>query len=159
VTPSAWAARRDTGLVTAAGVAAVVMVMAVAGTNGRLDAAGIATLLTVSALAVLALAFAVRRWGRATIAELQRGYTTAPFTMGRFWMGAASDGPLTNGWVGWDFSATWVLRVDGRVVSSPTGDTDPPGLYPSPRRDGALELWTGCQWSGYVPPPASLPER
>jgi hypothetical protein len=49
----------------------------------------------------------VRRWGRSQVAELQRGYTTTTFTMGRFWYASTPDGPVTNGWVQWDWEATW----------------------------------------------------
>jgi hypothetical protein len=58
----------------------------------------------------------VRRWGRSQVAELQRGYTTTTFTMGRFWYASTPDGPVTNGWVQWDWEATWVLRPDGQVA-------------------------------------------
>lgn len=118
--------------------------------NGRLPWAAVAVLLAVSAAGALALVAACRRWGDAQIAELQRGYTTTTFTMGRFWVGGASGDPITHGWVQWSWDATWVLRPDGEVLSTPSGDADPPGLYPSPRRADALELWTGYQWSGYI---------
>jgi hypothetical protein len=43
----------------------------------------------------------------------------------------------------------WVLDGStGAVVSPPVADADPPGLYPSPNRPGAMELWTGVVWSG-----------
>lgn len=98
----------------------------------------------------MALTVAVRRWGRAQVAELQRGYTTTTFTMGRFWFGGAPEGIVSHGWVQWDWDATWVLRPGGEVVSPPSGEGDPPGLYPSPRVQGVMELWTGHQWSGYL---------
>jgi hypothetical protein len=103
------------------------------------------------ALTIGAAAAAVRRWGRSQLAELRRGYTTATFRLGRFWFASAPDGPVTNGWVQWDWTANWVLRPDGQVLSAPTGSGDAPGLYPSPRRDGAMELWTGHHWSGHLP--------
>jgi biotin operon repressor len=151
VRPTARSARRDVAVVGVAAVAAIVTVLLVAGQDGRLSWPAVASLLGVSAVAVAALAVAVRRWGRSLLAELQQGYTTCTFKLGRFWVGAAPDGPVSNGWVQWDWDATWVLRPDGGVESAPSDGGDPPGLYPSPRREGVLELWTGHQWTGYMP--------
>lgn len=151
VRPTARSALRDVGVTIGVAVAADVGAMFSTVTDGRLSWTAVAVVLGVGVVGVLAVLAAVRRWGRAQLAELQLGYTTTTFTLGRFWFGSAPDGPVTNGWVQWDWDATWVLRPDGRVRSAPTGDGDPPGLYPSPRRDGAMELWTGHQWSGYLP--------
>jgi hypothetical protein len=77
--------------------------------------------------------------------------------MGKFWIGSP-DGPITHGWIQWDWNATWVLDPDGAVRSHPRPDADPPGLYPSPHAPGQLELWTGHQWSGYIPTPRPTPD-
>jgi hypothetical protein len=68
--------------------------------------------------------------GRIQLAELQSGYTTCTFTMGRFWFAAAPEAPVSHGWVEWDWDATWVLRPEGEVVSPPSGEGDPPGAVP-----------------------------
>ena len=151
VRPTARSALRDVAVVAGLGVAATVTLMVVAAEDGRLSWSAVAALLGVGAVAMCALGAAVRRWGRSQLAELQQGYTTCTFTMGRFWVGASPDGVWSNGYVKWDWDATWVLRSDGEVVSAPSSDGDPPGLYPSPRREGVAELWTGHQWSGYLP--------
>ena len=81
------------------------------------------------------------------------GYTTVTFESGRWWV-SRLDRPMKHrGHTGWDWSGAWVLRADGRVVSAPRPDVDPPGLYPSPRRAGELELWTGHQWTAHFPEP------
>lgn len=151
VRPTAQRALRDVALVGAVFSAGVLLVFFIGGASGRLPASALLALLIVSALGFTGLWFTIRRWGRTQIAELQLGYTTTTFTLGRFWIGSAPDGPVTNGWVEWNWDSTWWLRPDGEVVEPPSGDVEPPGLYPSPRREGALELWTGCQWSGYLP--------
>jgi hypothetical protein len=151
VRPTARSALRGVAVVAGLVVAAILTVLFTGGSGGRLAWPVVALLLGVSCGGVVALAVAVRRWGRAQVAELQRGYTTTTFDMGRFWFGGAPDGVVSHGWVQWDWDATWVLRPDGEVVSPPSGEGDPPGLYPSPRRGGAFELWTGHQWSGYLP--------
>jgi hypothetical protein len=151
VRPTARSALRDVAVVAGLGVAATVTLMVVAAEDGRLSWLAVAALLGVGTGASCALGAAVRRWGRSQVAELQQGYTTCTFTMGRFWIGASPDGVWTNGYVKWDWDASWVLRPDGEVVSAPSSDGDPPGLYPSPRREGVAELWTGHQWSGYFP--------
>jgi hypothetical protein len=152
VGPTARQALRDVARSGIGLVVALAAVLLIGGSDGRLSLPVVGILLGVAAVGTVVVLAAVRRWGRAQLAELQRGYTTTSFKLGRFWAGtAAPDGPVTLGWVEWKWDATWVLRPDGSVVSPPTGDTDPPGLYPSPRRPGALELWTGCQWSGHLP--------
>jgi hypothetical protein len=151
VRPTAVAALRDVALTVGAAAAAVVAAVLLGASDGRLPWAVVAVVLGVGATGVAAVCGAVRRWRRSQLAELQRGYTTATFRLGRFWFASAPDGPVTNGWVQWDWAATWVLRPDGQVRSAPTGAGDAPGLYPSPRHDGAMELWTGHQWSGYLP--------
>lgn len=153
VRPAAHQALRDVVVVVALTVAGVAAVLLLGSSDGRLSWAVVALLLAVATAGVLLLAAAVRRWGRAQLAELRCGYTTTTFRMGRFWVGTAPDGPVTNGWVQWDWGAVWVLRPDGTVVSAPSHDGDPPGLYPSPGHRGAFELWTGHQWTGHLRQP------
>ena len=100
----------------------------------------------------------VLRWwrqiGDRNAEELQHGYTTFVMQFGGFqrgerrrWKGAHSRAP-------WDYSGVWVLDGDGRVVSAPRQDRDPPGFYPSPSRPEAWELWSGVVWTGeYRPAP------
>lgn len=47
----------------------------------------------------------------------------------------------------WDLRGLWRLADDGSVVREPDRTVLPPGLYPSPNRQGELELWTGCAWA------------
>lgn len=150
VHPTARKAFLRVSVITGVLVIALVAVLLGSAGDGRLDAGELAALLGVAVVGTVALVVGVRGWRRVQLAELQRGYTTWTFALGRFWLGSTPNGPVTNGWVGWRWDATWVLGSDGRVVSSPSGDGDPPGLYPSPREDGALELWTGSQWTGYL---------
>jgi hypothetical protein len=151
VRPTARRAQLDVAMIVGTVVATILLVLFGGGSDGRLSWPVVGVLLLVTAAGSALTMGAVRRWGKAQIAELQRGYTTTTFTMGRFWISPAPDAPWTLGWVQWDWHATWVLRPNGKVVSSPSSDADPPGLYPSPRRENALELWTGHQWSGYLP--------
>ncbi|PPK90833.1 hypothetical protein CLV92_1228 [Kineococcus xinjiangensis] len=95
------------------------------------------------------------RWGvavgRRNIEELQHGYTTHVQVFGQFHIGGGSHVRDTDAGPPWDYSGTWVLLRDGRVKSAPQPGYDPPGLYPSPARPGAYELWTGASWTGYYP--------
>ncbi|RHW28217.1 hypothetical protein D0Z08_04330 [Nocardioides immobilis] len=152
VVPTARTALRQAFVVVGAAAVAIAVTMVVGGRGGGLGGPQLFALLAVSVLGITAVAVAVRRFGRVQLDELQHGYTTTSYKLGRWWMRVAPDGPVTVGWVEWDWSGTWVLRPDGVVVSAPRPDRDAPGLYPSPRRPGSLELWTGHQWSGYVPP-------
>jgi anti-sigma-K factor RskA len=138
-------------------VVAVVVVVVIGASDGRLSWPIVGAMLLVAAAGAVAVAITVRRWRRAQLAELQRGYTTTTFELGRFWFAASPDGPLTLGLIQWDWRGTWVLRPDGEVVSTPSDAFDPPGLYPSPNRKDSLELWTGHQWSGYFPSSAPHP--
>lgn len=142
-----------------AGISAVaVVVVTLSGASGgRLPWTAVAAVLVVGSAGAAAIVVMTRRWGRAQLAELQRGYTTATFALSRFWFAPAPDAPMTLGKIQWDWRGTWVLRPDGTVVSAPAGDADPPGLYPSPNRPGAVELWTGHQWTGYFPKVAGRP--
>jgi hypothetical protein len=96
------------------------------------------------------IARAARRFGRAQLAELMHGYTTTTYAQGTWWLGGSPRGSWKGGRTFWDFRGTWVLRSNGEVVSPPTVNQEPPGLYPSPRNEGARELWTGCEWTNYL---------
>lgn len=139
-------------IVGAVVVISIIITMFAASEEGRLPLSGIIALLTVSGVGIAILWFTVKQWGKTLIAELQQGYTTNTFKLARFWTAPSPDGVITNGWIQWDWDATWVLRNDGTVISSPTSLADPPGLYPSPHREGEFELWTGYQWTNYFPP-------
>lgn len=132
-------------------VAAWLATLFLAGDDDSLDPAGIGWVVAVAALGVLVTGWAVRRVGATLIAELQAGYTTVTFESGRWWV-SRLDRPMKHrGHTGWDWSGTWVLKADGRVVAAPRQGVEPPGLYPSPRRPGELELWTGFQWTAHCP--------
>ncbi len=151
VSPTARRALRDRWLTAGAAAVAVAVAMVTGADGGRLSLGAVATMLAVAAVGVVAMIATARRWGRAQLAELQLGYTTTRFVHGRWWFAPAPDAPITLGKIQWDWSGTWVLAEDGTVVSAPSPDADPPGLYPSPNRPGAVELWTGHQWSGHFP--------
>lgn len=151
VRPTARRALLHVAITAGIVAAADLVVLLGASSNGRLSWPAVGVLISLSAVGAAVTLGTIRRWGKAQIAELQRGYTTTTFAMGRFWIRPAPDAPITLGWVQWDWHATWVLRPNGSVVSAPSSDADPPGLYPSPHREDALELWTGHQWSGYQP--------
>lgn len=151
VIPTARRALRDRWLTVGGAALAVAVAMIAGADNGRLSLGAVVTMLVVAAAGVIAMIVTTRRWGRAQLAELQLGYTTTRFVLGRWWFAPAPDAPLTLGKIQWDWSGTWVLDPDGTVISAPSPDVDPPGLYPSPNRPGAVELWTGHQWSGYFP--------
>ncbi|WP_104434533.1 hypothetical protein [Kineococcus xinjiangensis] len=112
---------------------------------------------TLGFIPVMALGFVpfilTGRWwkavGRRKIEELQHGYTTLTITFGQFHNGGGSHVRDTDAGPPWDYSGTWVLHRDGRVKSAPQPGYDPPGLYPSPVRRGAYELWTGASWTGH----------
>jgi hypothetical protein len=157
VHPTAHLAFRDVVIGCVAVVVAVVTVAVAGGTDEQLTWGALGLMLSITTVGILALAILIRRWGRAQLAELQRGYTTHTFTMGKFWIGSP-EGPITQGWVQWDWSATWVLTPTGLVQSPPHPDGDPPGLYPSPHTQGQLELWSGYQWSGYLLAPETAPD-
>lgn len=105
-------------------------------------------ILALSALLVVALHLLWQRVGRAVLDELAHGYTTLTFTYVSF------RPPRDRGWyetdwrVPWDYTGVWVLRPDGRVLSAPRSDVEPPGFFPSPNRVGEFELWSGVGWTG-----------
>lgn len=156
VAPSARTALRDLWVAVTVVVAVLVLVMVLGGSDGRLGLAAVLGLLVAAAVGAVVLWSMVRRWGRAVLAETRRGYATATFDLGRFWLRPAPGAPWTVGWVGWDFSGVWVIGTDGSVRPPSRRDVLAPGFYPSPRGDGLWELWTGSQWSTWV---RTQPER
>lgn len=134
--------------VTVTGAVAVVLV---GQSDGRLSWPVVGLMLLVAGIGIAVAVVLTRRWGQALMAELQHGYTTMTFKMGGFWLTPPPEGPWTLNWAEWDWRGTWVLTPDGEEVSEPSEEFDPPGLYPSPRHEGALELWTGHQWTNYLP--------
>jgi hypothetical protein len=157
IAPTAQRTLRDVVTTAVIAVLAIVIVIAVGASAGRLSWAVVGAMLMVTAAGAAAVGIMLRRWGRIQMAELQHGYTTTTFKLGAFWFAAAPDAPMTLGLIQWDWRGTWVLRPDGEVVSTPSDAFDPPGLYPSPNCSDALELWTGHQWSGYFPKDAQWP--
>ena len=90
------------------------------------------------------------------VEELAHGYTTLKLEFGGFWVGEGRRWPQFGHRPPWDYSALWLLDGStGAVISEPVADADPPGLYPSPNRPEALELWTGVVWSGNYRPLAA----
>lgn len=84
--------------------------------------------------------FLFGRVGDRLVEELRLGYATLLIDSGMFWI-------RMSGWISWSFDGVW--RFTGRGVRPPApGVTDPPGLYPSPHRQGRWEIWTGHVWTG-----------
>jgi hypothetical protein len=82
------------------------------------------------------------------LAEFSRGYTTVAPSSGAFWFPARRRLPGQGNRLPWDYSGLWVFDGSGRTVRSrPVPGVEPPGYYPSPTRDGLLELWTGAVWA------------
>ncbi|WP_344192514.1 hypothetical protein [Pedococcus aerophilus] len=77
VRPTAQSALRATALVSAGAVVAVVTALLGSARDGRLPWGGVALVLVVAAVGAATVSVCVRRWGRAQVAELQAGYTTA----------------------------------------------------------------------------------
>jgi hypothetical protein len=91
----------------------------------------------------------VRRVGRRNQAELAHCYTTIRLTMGGFSTNLGRMKSPQQRRADWNYAGVWVLDGGtGRVVSAPDPSVDPPGFFPSPHRQGALEFWTGAQWTG-----------
>jgi hypothetical protein len=150
VLPTSARALRDAGVAFVLASGVVVVVMLVAGSGGYLGGLGVAALLGSAALGFWAVATALKRWGRTLLAELALGYTTTPpGVSASWWLGRSAYG--RNG-PQWEWRGLWLLRPDGTVRSAPSRQGVPPGVYPSPSRPGAMELWTGRQWTGYFPP-------
>ena len=110
-----------------------------------------ALLLTlIGCIIVAATLMAWARLGRTCIREFSHGYTTFEITFGTYWLGTGRYRPGNANRPPWDFSALWLLESSsGTVLRSPTKQSDPPGMYPSPHRDGVLELWSGLVWMDY----------
>jgi hypothetical protein len=106
-------------------------------------ALGVAAVVTLGGSWIL-----LGRAGTRAVAEMQHGYVTLTLANGTFWMQSLR--PFTNPRrpVGWNYSGTWVLADDGTVIASPQSDIIAPGFYPSARRAGQFELWTGYMWTG-----------
>jgi hypothetical protein len=106
----------------------------------------------LSATAVLVVLAALWRWvGAAALAELHRGYTTTTLVFGGYGLSVPRRYRSFGDRPPWDYSGVW--RV-GPVASAEAPDPaqDPPGFYPSPTRDGELELWSGRVWLGVFRP-------
>lgn len=89
------------------------------------------------------------RVGDRKLEEIAHGYTTLKLDFGGFWLGEGRRWPHFGHRPPWDYSGLWVLDgTHGAVLSKPDRGVEPPGLYPSPNRPGAMELWTGVVWSG-----------
>jgi hypothetical protein len=105
------------------------------------------------AAGLIGLAMIMRNLGRVgerKLEEIAAGYTTIKLEFGDFWIGEGRRWSRFGRRPPWDYSGLWVLDgATGAVVSEPDRSVDPPGLYPSPNRPGALELWTGVVWSGH----------
>ncbi len=81
--------------------------------------------------------------------ELRHGYTTFQMVFGLLGFGEGRRWRETGHRAPWDYSGLWVLdHKTGSVKQAPNLDVDAPGFYPSPNREGWLELWTGVVWSG-----------
>ena len=86
--------------------------------------------------------------GDVAVSELHKGYTTLPLRFGSYWMAGGRFRLSTDLRLSWDYSALWQLEsANGAVVEAPSTAEDPPGMYPSPSRPGAYELWTGVLWT------------
>jgi hypothetical protein len=107
--------------------------------------------LLVLGLGLLTLWVILRSWaavGAPNLEELEHGYTTLVLEYGHFRPTGDRRWGATVWHVPWDYSGLWVLGGDGRVLSPPDPETEPPGFYPSPNRPGEYELWTGTAWAG-----------
>lgn len=133
----------------ACAVAAVLATVELASSSGLgTTSAGLVTLAAGLAgfAAVLRL---LGRVGDRKLEELAAGYTTLRLDFGGFWLGEGRRWPRFGHRAPWDYAGLWVLDGStGAVVAEPDRAADPPGLYPSPNRSGAMELWTGVVWSG-----------
>lgn len=106
--------------------------------------------LAVGLIGLAAIFRSLGRVGDRKLEEISHGYTTLKLEFGAFWRGEGRQWPQFGRRPPWDYSGLWVLDgATGAVVSEPDRSLDPPGLYPSPNRPGALELWTGVVWSGH----------
>jgi len=99
------------------------------------------------------LGYLVIEWRKSdlhNLDEMAHGYTTWVLKSGSLAVGRRSRAwRRSNEETTWDYSGVWVLNHTGqKVLSEPDPTVEPPGLYPSPHREGWLELWSGAQWLG-----------
>lgn len=129
--------------------AAFVIALELVGDGGRVRPAGLLAFLATIGAALALLAWLVRRWGRALVAEIEQGYSTTRVTMGSWWIGEPRNGRRLQG-IQWDWSGLWYLDRSGRVKAAPLPTPTPPGWYPSPHAPERLELWTGHMWTTHL---------
>jgi hypothetical protein len=149
VRPSAGSRARRITITAVAALLATLILLKLA--QAALPAGWPALLLTLTGSVIVAAATtAWARLGRTCIREFTHGYTTFEITFGTYWLGTGRSRPGNANRAPWDFSALWLLDPSsGRVLRSPSSQADPPGMYPSPHRAGAMELWSGLVWMGY----------
>jgi hypothetical protein len=130
-------------------VAAVLVIVEVASRSGLGSTASSVVTLAAGLLGFAAILALLGQVGDRKLDELAHGYTTLQLEFGGFWVGEGRRWPRFGHRPPWDYSGVWVLDGStGAVISEPNPDADAPGLYPSPNRPGAMELWTGVVWSG-----------
>ncbi len=146
VRPSAAARQRVFVVALVGGLTATVVLGL--GLLGDDPGPGAVALVGVAATVVLVVLAALWRWvGAAALAELHRGYTTTTLVFGGYGLSVPRRYRSFGDRPPWDYSGVWRL---GPVASADPPDPaqDPPGFYPSPTRDGELELWSGRVWLG-----------
>ena len=151
--PGPTAAQVLRRLLLAAAAGAALLVLVLLRVDEVVPSSGWASAVVLASGLLLCWAL-LRGWaavGRRNLVELQHGYTTVRLGWGTF--AGDSVQPPTEIGVPWDYSGTWVLRSDGRVTARPVPVAEPPGLYPSPHRPGAFELWSGAAWTGQFASP------
>ena len=93
------------------------------------------------------------RWlgqvGTRMVAELRAGYVTFDLQYGLIGRDYHAHWHATEAGTPWNHRGVWLLRDDGSVVRPPDRSVAPPGMYPSPTRPGARELWSGAAWTGH----------
>ena len=134
-------------------VAATLLLLAIAPGIG-VDGWGQDALILGAGLAALAVVMLrLGRVGDRKLEEIHAGYTTLTLEFGLFWFGENRRWPRSGHRAPWDYAGLWVLDgASGAVLSEPDRRAVPPGMYPSPNRPGAMELWTGAVWSGHYGP-------
>lgn len=101
-----------------------------------------------AATLVLVVLAALWHWvGAAALAELHRGYTTTTLVFGGYGLSVPRRYRSFGDRPPWDYSGVWRIGPVSSAVP-PDPAHDPPGFYPSPTRDGELELWSGQVWLG-----------
>ena len=137
-------------LLSAAAIVAAVLVVVEVSSRSELGSTATSLIcLAAGLLGFAAIIVLLGRVGDRKLEELAHGYTTLQVEFGGFWVGEGRRWPRFGHRPPWDYSGLWVLDGStGAVISEPVAGADPPGLYASPNRPGALELWTGAVWSG-----------